>query len=262
MVSFREALLLVALMLTPTLPAGLGLLCIVLIGVLWLRRLSSHRELLLAGATLAAAAIFFFLDWSVATRSQDPQRLESRIEKSYLRLWKELDRAADSAVSTLAPAAVLPEGQLEAFQSLADVADRGGVGATLYLLDPSGALVAWAGGGLLHQLDPQGLPASGRDFAASFSAATLFSVEPLGGQSEGWRVVAGRSHSIDQLPFVLSGPAPENLRWELVAPGTQVPAGIMAVEVPDTPTLVLIDQGDEMAGPPLDEPPPWRYWAW
>ncbi len=262
MVSFREALLLVALMLTPTLPAGLGLLCIVLIGALWLRRLSSHRELLLAVATLAAAAIFFSLDWSVATRSQDPQRLESRIEKSYLRLWEELDQAGQSAVSTLPPAAVFPEGQLEAFQSLANVAERGSVGATLYLLDPSGVLVAWAGEGLLHELDLQALPAAGRDFAASFSAATLFSVEPLPGQSEGWRVVAGRSYSIDQLPFELSGPDPENLRWELVAPGTRVPAGIMAVEVADTPTLVLIDQSDEMAGPPLDAPPPWRYWAW
>ena len=230
MVSFKELLLLVALMLTPTLPAGLGLLCIVLIGALWLRRLESHRELFLAAATLAAAAIFFSLDWSVAIRNQDPERLETRIEKSYLRLWEELDRAAHSAVTSLAPAPVPPEGRLEAFQSLADVAERGSVGATLYLLDPSGVFVAWAGAGLLHELDPQTLPAGGRDFAASFSAATLFSVEPLPGQSEGWRVVAGRSHSIDQLPFELFGRGPENLRWELVEPGTQVPTGFMAIE--------------------------------
>ncbi|MGB3564753.1 MAG: hypothetical protein WBC09_17015, partial [Thermoanaerobaculia bacterium] len=262
MVSFRELLLLVALMLTPILPPGLGLLCIVLIGALWLRLLRSHRELFLAAATLAAAAIFFSLDWSVAIRNQDPERLETRIEKSYLRLWEELDRAAHSAVASLAPAPVSPEDRLEAFQSLADVAERGSVGATLYLLDPSGVFVAWAGAGLLHELDPQTLPAGGRDFAASFSAATLFSVEPLPGQSEGWRVVAGRSHSIDQLPFELFGRGPGDLRWELVAPGTQVPTGFMAIEVPDTPTLVLIDQNGEMARPPLATPLPWRYWAW
>jgi signal transduction histidine kinase/HAMP domain-containing protein len=262
MVSFRELLLLVALMLTPTLPADLGLLCLVLIGVLWLKRQSSHRELFLATATLVAAAILFSLDLSVAIRSQDAERLESRLEDSYLRLWDELDRAAQSAVSSLEPAPVPAEGRLEAFQSLADTAERGGFGATLYLLDPSGAFVAWAGAGLLHELDPQALPASGRDFAASFSAATLFSVEPLPGQTAGWRVVAGRSHSIDQLPFRVSGRDPRNLRWELVEPGTRVPEGLTAIEVPDTPTLILIDQGEEMARPPLPTPVPWRYWAW
>lgn len=96
-----------------------------------------------------------------------------------------------------------PEQLLADFLLLEQLYDRGrdSPASTLYLVDPDGKAVAWAGEGLRHDLRSSDLPASGVSFVSSFTAITLFAVAPIEPSRRPWRVVAGRSHSTAELPF-------------------------------------------------------------
>ncbi|MDY6868786.1 MAG: hypothetical protein SVT56_12965, partial [Chloroflexota bacterium] len=63
--------------------------------------------------------------------------------------------------------------------------------------------MAWAGDGLLHELDSDLLPRAGRTFRAGFATVTLLSVTPLEDDRRPWRLVAGRSLRTDEWPLAV-----------------------------------------------------------
>ena len=143
---------------------------------LWLARYARRRERWLVGAFLAAAVAFTGYDAFDRGRSLDPERKLAAIADQFDELWGELDREARAAAEALTgwsdEGATLDPFDLLVRQAQGNERER----LTLLLVDPGGAVRAWAGSGLLHDLGELELPASGRSFRLGFQSATLFSV--------------------------------------------------------------------------------------
>jgi signal transduction histidine kinase len=163
---------------------------------------------------------------------------------AYVDLWGEIDAVATDAASSLAGTDLGGSAPLARFEAMDRAMPPGNPRDwTLFLFDPPGNLRAWSGGGVLHGLPGEALPASGRDYRLSLTAATLLAVQPVA-EAGGWRVVVGRSLPTRQLPFALAGRTTSSVtHWGLAAAGAPAPLGRARIEVPDTPEL-LIDEAE------------------
>jgi signal transduction histidine kinase len=211
---------------------------------------SRRRAWLLAAPFLIALS--GLLVYGIATYlTRDPDRLRRGIERGYVQAWQDLDRVAEQSVSVLGEP---PSGETEllaAFQELSRIGVQAELpGLTIYLLDPQGSPVVWAGAGLVHDLGPRAALQPGRRFLASFSSVSLLSVQALADADPGWQLVAGRSFSVEGLPFSTwyTVSRAGDLRWTVVDPGTPEEGDLLRVEVADTPVL-LIEGADAPESP-------------
>ncbi len=202
------------------------------------RRPGGRRERWLRRLLGAAACVALAL----AALAPPPAPLAERWARwRYAALWSELDRAAESAAAALTEALGGGRaGDRRAFEGLTALTRGRSERLSYLLLDPGAEVVAWAGQGVLHDPPADGLPASGRAFRASFSAATLMAVRPLGDGPRPWRVVAARSLSTDRLPFAAFAP---RRHWALWSEPREAPEGLTAVELAGAPTLVFESVG-------------------
>ncbi len=248
---------LLALPAVPALPGWSSLVVLAGILFLWIRAAPPRRELWLVGCGAALAAGLLLASVSPL---RGPERGALDLRSSWEGLWRDLDQVAEQTTARLEEPPGTGSDLLQAFQVLSRLAEET-PDATIHLIDPSGEVVAWAGAGLLHDPLSSGTLAEGRTYRASFSAVSLLSVRPLAG---GWQVVVGRSFSIDRLPF----PAPRqweglSIRWAATEPGVATTGQILAVSLPETPTLVVdkspAETFDSGPGP---YPRRLRNWSW
>ncbi len=198
----------------------------------------------LAILALAAAAGEGWRHRTVATQDE----LIAAARAGYEALWRRIDALSQRAAAE--DLTSLP--REERFRRLARlVASQSDFDWSIYYVDPQGRIDAWAGAGLLHELDRFSLPRAGRTSRASLTASSLLSVVPIAGNAG--RVVAGVSLSSETLPFALPGGAERGTRWSAIPFGGAVPGGRAAVVVSETPTL-LLDTGS-LGG---DRRPDWR----
>ena len=183
--------------------------------------------------------------------AKDPDRLRQGVERAYAEAWQDLDRVATQSVSALGRPPTSEAELLEAFQGMSRIAAGAELpGLSLYLLDPQGTPVVWAGAGLVHDLGSQGTLQPGRRFLTSFSSVSLLSVQPLVASDVDWHLVAGRSFSGDRLPFFTwsTASAARDLRWTVAAAGAPSAEHLMRIEVEATPMLLV--QADPAASSP------------
>ena len=140
--------------------------------------------------------------------------------------------------------------RLEVFDELVRAARDGGAGNAYFVVDRDGFAVAWAGERLLH--DPEGmpLPAQGPGFIASYSAISVYAVEPLSSGTRPWKVIVGQSYPRDRLPFAPAfGVSSAGLGWSLEADREAIAtAGGLCLS---------LDGGQ---GSPVSQP--WLAWPW
>ena len=238
----------VSLAAAPWLAGGWALAAVVLgaIGLGWGRRRADRAVI----ALLAGAAVAFAVGGPLGRSTADgtPQGLPG-LTTGYRTTWDALDRLAEQAAETPPPGPGESD-RGQAFLRLARiVAESGRPGATVLLLDPDGEAAAWAGPGLLHDIEALDLPEEGRTYRPSYTAATLLSVRPLGEGARPWRAVAGVSLSTEALPFA-SPVRLEKRAWTLVdsAPGEVEARDTVRLEAPGAPDLVLAP-GSPSEGP-------------
>lgn len=210
---------------------GLG---VALGGWLWLR--PPKRELWVAGPALILAAILMLSGLGRHSVRVGDAAWEEVAQGRYVDLWNDLNhQARQMREAFLALRGPLDEGppvldldrldldargaaNLEDFARLEELAASGVEGTALLWLDSDGHATAWAGTGLLHELDPLRVPYRGATFIAGFTAVSLLAIEPLDlARPRSKRAVAGRSLWTDQLPFAPPGGEPVTaFRWSLV----------------------------------------------
>jgi signal transduction histidine kinase len=229
-----EILFVAGLLAAPLLPAPWSALALLGLAVVWLATRRS-RERLLAAPLLAAAVVALAAGWVIDhTRGESGAEWVRETRRAYANLWEDLRGEAAKAAEAVGRPAETPAARLEAFRRLARIAEGTERGRRAFLLlDPDGAPVAWAGEGLLHELD-QELPSSGLHYRSSFSAVTLLAIHPLAAARRPWRVVAGASFPTDTLPF----PSEGHSRWTLVNGPAQAVAGADVVTLAGAPALV------------------------
>ncbi|MES1211704.1 MAG: hypothetical protein ABUL63_05165, partial [Acidobacteriota bacterium] len=221
-----------------------------------LARRPPRREAVIIGVSLSVAVLALAVRWEAELRrsSSEAEWVESA-GRQYERLWDDLRADAAAGAKALGKPPGDMRTRLDAFGRLNRIESdsaRGRGRRSLLLLDPDGAAVAWAGEGLLHEVDPERVPRSGLSYQASFGAVTLLAVQPLPSDRQArrpWRVVAGASFPTETLPF----PAiPHRLRWSLVDSPAAVLPGSTAVPLAGAPTLVVSQPGQtaEPAGRP------------
>lgn len=247
-----EPLILLAAVTSPALPDPWALLVLAVAAVVWLSTRPPPREVSLAGAALAVAVVcltFSSLDRPRRTTPEPGLALgRARLAEPYRDLWHDLEDQARRVERELRgiPDEVRDGGlpdpvRRRVFRTLLDLEEPqpSGRGA-VFLLDPDGQALAWAGEGLLHEIPASELPRSGQDYRASFGAVTLMAVEPLDDSQRPWRVMAARSFPTDRLPFPTSaGRGAERRNWSLVDRPVEVAAGALAVPVEGRPILVV-----------------------
>jgi len=239
----------------PFLPVPWSALLLLALLLISLARRPPRREAVIIGVSLSIAILALAVTWEAELRrsSSEAEWVETA-GRQYARLWDDLGTDAAAGAQALGKPPGDMRTRLEAFGSLSRIESesaRGRGRRSLLLLDPDGAAVAWAGEGLLHEVDPERVPRSGLSYQASFGAVTLFSVQPLPSESQvrrPWRVVAGASFPTDTLPF----PAiPRRLRWSVVDSPAEVLPDVTAVPLKGAPTLVVSHPGPaEPAGRP------------
>ena len=230
-----EIVLVAGLLAAPLLPPLAATFAALLVSLAWLR-LRGGRERTIAAPFLALAAASLLAAWlfDVQARSSQAEWV-AKTRREYSQLWEDLRGEAAAAAAAVAGPAETPQARLKAFSRLEDVRLREGDGRrAVLLLDPDGVPVAWAGEGLLHE-SGQEVPRSGRDYRASFSAVTLFAIQPLDDSRRPWRAVAGVSFPTDHLPFPGAGRA----RWTLADRPQQAVAGADVVTLKGAPTLIV-----------------------
>ncbi len=233
-----ETLLLIGAVATLLLPgvAGLALLAI-LLGA-WLWGFASRRERLLVGGLGLIALGLLSHGAQVERTALDPVRKRAAIERQFTTLWSSLDGAAAEAASALIDPTGAVDSRRETFDRLLERVDRGlPERLTLLLVDTTGAPIAWAGEGLLHDLDQEVLRTQGRGFRLGFRSVTIYSVAAVPDRAE--RVVAGRSLLTSDLPERdrLLGP----IRWTVFRPGDVVPPELIELDVGPGPAVALKD---------------------
>ncbi|HEV8582055.1 MAG TPA: ATP-binding protein [Thermoanaerobaculia bacterium] len=229
-----EAALVAALVASPLLSAPGSALVLLVSSIFWLAMRRS-RERRIAGPLLAIAVAVLAVGWFLDRRERE-SRAEWVVEarQGYARLWEDLRREAATAAHALGKPVETPAARLAAFSRLAEIeAGKGAGRRALLLLDPDGAPIAWAGEGLLHELN-QEVPPSGLHYRASFSAVTLLAIHPLDEARRPWRVVAGASFPTDVFPF----PSGSHSRWTLIDGPQQAVKGADVVSLRGAPVLV------------------------
>jgi len=174
---------------------------------------------------------------------QEPYRpgedRRERITTGYVELWRQLDQSLDEAIAAIPDRPRDRQAVLQAFDSLERLAASSPVpGLTLLLFDPDRRAVAWAGKGLLHDVDVARMPDRGRHHLASFSAVTLLVTDTLFGPTDRWHIVAGRSLRVDEPPFA-SGFVGRTARWTVISRTAPVDSRHLRIDLPDSPTLVV-----------------------
>ncbi len=215
--------------------------------VAWLASRPPRRETWVAGLALVVASCALMVGWWEG-RKQPLSEEEWLVAATpaYRQLWSGLDQHLQTARRLLP---VLPESPEEIEDSLRQdlfsqlakaVSSTSSSEATLVLVNGDGEVVAWAGEGLLHELDLYALPDKGRTYRASFGSATLLIVDPLAPGRRAWRLIVGQSLAADALPFPSPGPRPESgFRWSLVDRLDQANPGSWVLQEPSTPWLVV-----------------------
>lgn len=184
---------------------------------LWLGRgLGRYERLLVAVPWLAALAALTALALAppAPTGAPGTARVERLVRDQFGELFETFEGAAGGAARRLRGPIADRLGHQEAFTRLAEVAAAGPPRLSYLLLDPDGNAVAWAGEGLVHDLENLEIEAARRVFRTSLSAVTMASVEALDWGRRPWAVVVGRSLPTDDLPRPIPGAGP--LRWSLV----------------------------------------------
>jgi signal transduction histidine kinase len=175
----------------------------------------------------------------------DERRFEqrkARITSGYSDLWLQLDSAIDDAVETLDSKPLGSTAVLRTFEALEEVAALSSdQGLTLLLFDGNRRPVAWAGKGLLHDVDVARLPDGGRHHLASFSAVTLLVVESLFDSGAPWHLIVGRSLRVDDPPFRsgFESSMGETVRWTVVSRTAPVDGRHLRIDLPGSPILVI-----------------------
>lgn len=254
---FFPLLLLPAALAAPLLPWPISLLSLTLLTLLWLGLARPpRRELAVASLSLAGMWSVLALDGvSLLGTWETPEQFRRRATAGYTREWERLEREAAAAVASLGgrtgspagrggrggPAAAAWDPPDTAAEELAtfDRLERQAAGwlaqrgrRALLLVDQDGYAKAWAGEGLLHELED--VPHSGRTAIAGGGAVSLFVVQPLDASRHPWRVVAGVSYSTSDWPF--GGLEPR--RWSIVKSEAGA-VGTVPIALPNTPTLVI-----------------------
>jgi signal transduction histidine kinase len=248
-------LLLGATLGAPFLPspwAALALLALLLAGLAFR---PPRREVVIVVASLSISIVALLVRWEAELeRPSSTAEWVEEAGRGYARLWNDLRGDAAAVAQGLEKPPADLRARLDAFRRLGQIQSESARGRrSLLLLDPDGTAVAWAGEGLLHEVDPERVPRAGLSYQASFGAVTLLAVEPLPSDREArrpWRVVAGASFPTDVLPIP---EAPRRLRWSMVDGPGQVDPGATAVSLNGAPTLV-VDR-------PLRAEPLGRLWA-
>ncbi|MEP7012770.1 MAG: hypothetical protein ABJC13_20800, partial [Acidobacteriota bacterium] len=245
-------LLLVGGLAAPLLPPYLAALVLgglALGGLLGLRPPGRERWIALAASAVAVAALAR-QGWVDGQVEPSAEQLRAKASRAFSALWTDLDREATAATLSLASA----ETDLQRFEALGALTRReagwrgelerawGGWDKgrrSILLLDPDGQAVAWAGEGLLHELAPQAYPIQGRLAAASFGAATLLAIRPIGSEARPrWRIVVGASYPTNQLPFHYAW---RRHRWAVIGSETSLSTsqGDRLDMPPGTPELAV-----------------------
>ncbi len=227
----------VAALLLPPAAAGAAL---VAVAALWLAARPPRQERVFVAAALIAAAMLI-LGSALARRLQPPSldAWSAEVADGFGALWQDLRATARHAASSLPPSPVRGD-HLAEFQRLEALAAEHNDGATLLLIAPEGEIVAWAGEGLRHEVEPATLPGAGYAFKRGYSVSTMLAVEPLAPGARAWRLVAGRSFEIDRLPFDTAIDArPESVRWAFGDATLPASEGVLKLVTRDEPALFL-----------------------
>ncbi len=243
-----ETLLLLAAVVFPLLPsAGIGAAALAVLALLWwaVFRPPVREMAFTASALLVAAGFLATGAWLAAREPLTEEAWRDRLEQPYSELWESLEAQAEAVTRSLERE--LPEiydQRQRVFQALAAAQERWSRRPySLVLLSQRGELVAWSGEGLLHQLEPSRLPAQGRTFRASFTAATPLVVRSFEAGERSWRLVAGRSLSTDELPFGGWRVDRREYRWSLTEVPEEANADAWTLALPETPQLVALPFG-------------------
>ena len=253
-----ETVLIAGMVASPLFPPPGSALSLALFAIAWMG-LRRSRELMVAGPILALGVVALVVSWtsSLEARASRADWIEEA-RSGYQQLWQDLGEEAAAAAKGLGDPPEgswenvrTPQARLAAFQRLAAVpVDKEHGRRALLLVDPDGLPVAWAGEGLLHELN-EGVPSAGLHFRAGFSAVTLFTVRPLDNARRPWRVVAGVSFSTDTLPFPNEH---RTARWSLVKgfPSQETASDVVLIGLANAPTLVVerASRDDEARGLP------------
>ena len=170
------------------------------------------------------------------------EQRKARITGGYNDLWHQLDSAIDDAFETLDSKPLTNPAVLRTFEAFEEVAESSPAeGLTLLLFDDNQRAVAWAGKGLLHDVDVARLPDRGRHHLASFSAVTLLVVESLFESGTPWHLVVGLSLRVDDPPFRpgFEASVGETVRWTVVSRTAPVDGRHLRIDLPQSPTLVV-----------------------
>jgi len=194
-----------------------------------------------AMAMAAAAALFAAAIGAAFPARLDPEVAARKGSLAYAHFVEQIgERArAASVVLVRAPGAARDE-RLAAYRSLESVEELPGLSRqALFVFDPSGDLVAWAGSGVPHELAPPPASEGPRPLAvlSGFTRATFHASEPIRGG--GW-AVAAVSVRMDELPFEISGT--RHHPWRLSrSPSGGGPRGISIGVATGAPSLELLD---------------------
>jgi signal transduction histidine kinase len=211
------------------LPAAGATVLMAAVALASFRRRGGRGSTALQGVALllALAAGVLGVEWWTRLAEGRPEVVGRAVADRFEELWNDLERAADSAVLRLEPLEDLWLNRLGAFNELAAEVAEHDRGVSLLLLDPDSEAEAWAGEGLLHELDGPGVPVAGRFYRAGLQAATLAVARPLGGGPRPWRVVAGRTFATESFP------APYDrlgtIHWTPFGPTEQIPDGLRSL---------------------------------
>ena len=186
---------------------------------------------------LTAASAAFGITAALRSGPDRPQDLTPEIERRWIELWSGLDALAARSASALA--GPLEPTEPAAFRRLErllpEEEDR-----SLFLLDAFGLPLAWAGGGLAHEVTARALPPTGHAVRASFTTVTLLSVAPIAETTPAYRVAAAVSFPTDRLPFPIAGRGSVAWRWSAVTSEDAVGEGTeWVLRGPETPLLLL-----------------------
>jgi len=262
-----EPLILLAAVASPSLPDPWALSVLALTTLLWLSARPPPREVSLAGAALAVAVACLTVSSLDRPRRVAPEpglALErAHLAEPYRELWRDLEdqtrrveRGLRGISGEVRDGGLPDPVRRRVFRTLLDLAEPQSPGrGAVFLLDPDGQALAWAGEGLLHEIPASELPRSGQDYRASFGAVTLMVVEPLDDSQRPWRVMAARSFAADRLPFPVTGRwGADRRNWSLVDRPFEPAQGALAVPVEGRPTLVV----EMREGGSTPHPAPWE----
>ena len=259
-------LLLAATVAAPALPGWWGAAWLAGLAAGWLFLRPPRREGIVAGTALALALAALLAAPRLARTPDVASPAWQRAATArYAAAWQELAADAQSAREALAAADAaggagrggagfgaadgeegdLAEDRAEAFGILDRLAAsmEEGRGALL-LVDPDGLPFAWAGEGLLHELDAEAIPRSGAGFEASFGAVTALVAAPLDAGRRPWRAIAARSFATDRLPFApgwlrAGGGRGAGLRWSLLESAEAAEGGAVVLAPEGLPPLAV-----------------------